>query len=486
MKIQLIVGIFLLFSTCIHAQQADSILSRTDQVLAFPGRLFSHIRKKTAALNSSLDRQTEKYFNKLQRKEDRFRRALARRDSAAAASLAASSGEYGTMQKKITGADTSEKGALSGEYLPYADSLKGSLAFLQQNQPALNLSAASQTRLAQSVAGFNELQGKLNATEQAKAFIARRKEQMKQELLQYANDAGLKKYLDAYNREAYYYFEQVREYREMLNDPGKMLQKALAVLNKIPAFHSYMQQYGQLAGLFGISPDYGTAAGLEGLQTRSQVQQLIREQVGAGGSSGMAALQSNLESAHQQLDQFKDKLSSLGSGSGDMDMPDFKPNNQKTKSFLKRLQYGTDLQTTRANYFWPTTTDIGLSVSYQLNNRLDIGVGGSYKIGWGQSINHVKLSSQGASLRSFFDFQLKKSFYASGGYELNYQQAFTSFSQISSVNDWTRSGLVGISKVVSLNSKFFKKTKVQLLLDIISFYQIPRTNPVKFRVGYSF
>jgi hypothetical protein len=54
------------------------------------------------------------------------------------------------------------------------------------------------------------------------------------------------------------------------------------------------------------------------------------------------------------------------------------------------------------------------------------------------------------------------------------------------VNDWTRSGLVGISKVVSLNSKFFKKTKVQLLLDIISFYQIPRTNPVKFRVGYSF
>jgi hypothetical protein len=486
MKIQLAVGIFLLFSTCIHAQQADSILSKTDQIVSFPGRLFSHIQRKAAALNASLDRQTEKYLDKLQRKEDRFRRRLMQKDSAAAALLAASSGKYSTIQKEITGTDTSAKGALSGEYLPYVDSLKGSLAFLQQNQSVLNLSAASQTRLAKSVAGFNELQGRLNATDQAKAFIARRREQMKQELLQYANDAGLKKYLDAYNREAYYYSEQVREYREMLNDPGKMLQKALAVLNRIPAFHSYMQQYGQLAGLFGISPDYGTAAGLEGLQTRAQVQQLIQGQVGAGGSSGLAALQSNLESAHQQLDQFKDKLSSLGSGSGDMDMPDFRPNNQKTKSFLKRLQYGTDLQTTRANYFWPTTTDIGLSVSYQLNNRLDIGVGGSYKIGWGQNINHVKLSNQGASLRSFFDFQLKKSFYASGGYELNYQQAFTSFSQISSVNDWTRSGLVGISKIVSLNSKFLKKTKVQLLWDWLSYSQVPRRTPIVFRVNYGF
>jgi hypothetical protein len=55
------------------------------------------------------------------------------------------------------------------------------------------------------------------------------------------------------------------------------------------------------------------------------------------------------------------------------------------------------------------------------------------------------------------------------------------------VNDWTRSGLVGISKVVSLNSKFFKKTKVQLLWDFLWYTQIPRTaGPFKFRVGYNF
>jgi hypothetical protein len=127
---------------------------------------------------------------------------------------------------------------------------------------------------------------------------------------------------------------------------------------------------------------------------------------------------------------------------------------------------------------------MGLSIGYRLNSRGTVGIGGSYKLGWGQSINHMKLSSQGASLRSFLDFQLKKSFYLSGGYELNYQQAFTSLSQLSAVSDWTRSGLVGISKIVSLKGRLLKKTKVQLLWDFLSYSQLPKTNPFKFRVGY--
>jgi len=485
-KIQLFVGIFLFSSTWIHAQQADSLLSKTDKIVSFPSRFFSHIQKKSAALNSSLDRQTERYLQRLQRKEEKFLSALSRKDSAAAARFVASSGKYNSLQKQMKKIDTSAKGSLSGEYMPYADSLKGSLAFLQQNQSDLILSAISRNRLTQSVGQFNELQGKLRVTDEAKTYIAERKEMMKQQLLRYANDAGMKKYLEDYSKAQFYFAEQLRQYRDLLNSPDRVLQKALVVLNKIPAFTSFMSRYGALAGLFGINPDYGTPAGLVGLQTRSQVQQLIQGQVGAGGSSGMAALQSNLEAAHQQLDQFKDKLSSLGSGSGDMDMPDFKPGHQKTRPFFKRLQLGTDLQTTRASYFWLTTTDIGLSVTYLASNKLDFGVGGSYKIGWEHNISHVRLSSQGASIRSFLDFQLKKTYYLSGGYELNYQQAFTSLSQISSVTDWTRSGLVGISKIVSLNSKFFKKTKVQMLWDFLSYSQFPRRTPIVFRVGYNF
>jgi hypothetical protein len=50
----------------------------------------------------------------------------------------------------------------------------------------------------------------------------------------------------------------------------------------------------------------------------------------------------------------------LGGGSSDMAMPEFKPNNQKTKSFWKRMEYGLNIQSQKTNAFLPTTSDIAL------------------------------------------------------------------------------------------------------------------------------
>ena len=173
-------------------------------------------------------------------------------------------------------------------------------------------------------------------------------------------------------------------------------------------------------------------------------------------------------------------------GGSDLDMPEYKPNTQKTKSFLKRLEYGTNIQSAKSNYYFPTTTDIALSVGYKLNEKNTIGIGASYKMGWGKDISHINLSSQGIGFRSFMDMKLKGSFYASGGFEYNYQQPFGSIEQIKYLSVWQQSGLIGISKIVSLKTKYFKKTKLQLLWDVLSYQQVPRTQAVKFRVGYSF
>jgi hypothetical protein len=55
----------------------------------------------------------------------------------------------------------------------------------------------------------------------------------------------------------------------MLNDPDKMVQKGLSLLNKLPAFISFMKQNSELASLFRLPDNYGTPASLAGLQTRS-------------------------------------------------------------------------------------------------------------------------------------------------------------------------------------------------------------------------
>jgi hypothetical protein len=144
------------------------------------------------------------------------------------------------------------------------------------------------------------------------------------------------------------------------------------------------------------------------------------------------------------------------------------------------------MQTVRSGLFFPTTTDLGLSVGYRISDKNTIGIGASYKIGWGKDIRNIHITSEGMGIRSYLDMKIKGSFYASGGFELNYQQPFNGLQQAIALNSWQQSGLVGVSKIVSMNSKLFKKTKLQLLWDFLSYGQVPRTQAIKFRVGYNF
>ncbi len=247
---------------------------------------------------------------------------------------------------------------------------------------------------------------------------------------------GLTDEFAGFQKEAYYYSAQLKEYKDMLNDPDKMVQKGLSLLNKLPAFTNFMKQNSELASLFRLPDNYGTPQSLAGLQTRSQVQQQIQNQIAGGGPNAQQMVQQNLQAAQTQLNTLKDKLNKLGNGGGsDMDVPDFKPNNQRTKSFWKRLEYGSNLQTAKNNFF-PVTSDIGLSVGYKLNDKNTIGIGASYKMGWGQDIKHIKITNQGMGLRSFIDVKLKGSFYLSGGLEYNYQPVGSDSLNTNTVMHW--------------------------------------------------
>jgi hypothetical protein len=138
------------------------------------------------------------------------------------------------------------------------------------------------------------------------------------------------------------------------------------------------------------------------------------------------------------------------------------------------------------------TSDIGLSVGYKLNDKSVIGIGASYKLGWGQGWNNMHLSSEGLGLRSYVDVKLKGSFFVSGGYEQNYRPSLSDVNIPSSLGGgpvgaaWQQSGLVGVSKIVNVKSKLFKKTRLQLLWDFLSYQQLPRTQQLIFRIGYNF
>ncbi|HWK02146.1 MAG TPA: hypothetical protein VNS58_00850 [Puia sp.] len=459
-----------------------------DRVINFPSKFFSRIQGKTANLDKQLTEQTDKYLAKMAKREERLKKKLYKIDSTAAKNLFANSAQqYAALAQKLKTDTGSRTQSLSGEYQPYTDSLQGTLSFLQQNPSASSLSPKMSAELQSSASQLQALQAKMQDADQVKAYIQQRKQQIGQYISQHASLAGiLGKQYDGLKQDQFYYCQQVQQYKDMLNNPDQLEQKALSLLSQLPVFQNFMKNNSQLAGLFNLPANYGSPQGLVGLQTRDQVNALIQGQVAAGGAGGAAALQSNLQSAESQLDGFKDKLSKLGSGSGDIDMPDFKPNDQKTKTFWKRLEYGTNFQTTRSSYFYPTVLDLGLSVGYRVSNSLTAGLGGAFKLGTGNGIQHIVFSGQGASIRSFFDVKLKGNLFASGGFEYNYEQPFANYQQINSLSLWQSSGLAGISKIVSVKSKAFKKTKISLLWDFLSYSQIPHSQPFKFRIGYGF
>lgn len=457
-----------LMATVCPAQSPDS---GTARLLNLPSRWMERIQQRTSRIDAQLTHQTERYLEKMAKREAKLKARLSSVDSTGARTLfAGSQTRYAALLKKIQTDTGNARVRLSGAYQPYVDSMQGMLAFLKQDGRSLQ-----------------QLQAKVIDAGEVKNYIQERRQQIGQYIAQHAETGALLgKAYSGMKQDVYYYSQQVQEYKSLLNDPDRLERKALERLNQLPAFQSFMKEHSQLAGLFGFPGGSTGAQALAGLQTRDQISQQVQQQVTAAGSGGMENLQSQLQSAKSQFDSYKGKLDQLGGGSGEADIPSFRPNDQKTKTFWKRLEYGANFQTTHSNYYFPVTTDLGLSLGYKLGRGNSIGIGASYKIGWGSGFNHIALTSQGVGLRSFMEIRLKGSFSATGGFEYNYSTPFSSFQQLQQLQYWTKSGLIGISKTVSTRSRVLKKTKVQLLWDFLSYSQVPRTQALIFRVGYDF
>lgn len=294
-----------------------------------------------------------------------------------------------------------------------------------------------------------------------KQIIKERRQQLKEQL----EKVGLSKQLKKMNKQVYYYQQQLTEYKSMLKDRKKIEQKAMAELQKLPAFTAFMKKNSQLASLFRLPDSYGTAESLAGLQTRASVQNQIMTRF-ASNVNPQQYIGQQMQTAKAELNKIKDKLNKLGGGSSDVEMPDFKPNTQKTKSFLKRIEYGANVQSQKTNSFLPVTSDMVLTGGYKLNDKIVTGIGVSYKLGWGSGINHIKLTNEGVGLRSYADMKLKGSFWISGGYEQNYQKAFGSIVQLKNLDAWQTSGLIGLSKKYKIGKK---TNNLQLLWDFMSY-----------------
>lgn len=449
------------------------------------------IQHQYNGLEERIQRQSNRLLTRLQKQESKLQQKISRKDSLLAKNIFAQSRQqYQALQAKLLAPAGKLSASPLKEYIPSLDSISTAVRFLEQSPVKFTQLSSEQLKQVQGLGQQAQaLQARLQQAADIQAFIKERKELLKTQV----EKLGLARQFNRLNKEVYYYQQRIAGYKAVLKDKQQLETKALTALRELPAFKDFMQKNSYLSQLFPAGAG-NAAGGMDGLQTRDQVQALINQRIGAGGSSslprsgpdntGQAYVQQQLQLAQNQLSQFKDKLNQLGGGSSDLVMPDFKPNSQKTKTFLQRLEYGFNIQSQNNRNILPATTDLGLSLGYKLSDKAVIGIGGSYKQGWGTLFNHIRLSGQGMSIRSFIDIKAKGSFWISGGYEWNYLSGLDSLSRIAgNVTKWQRSGLVGLTKKYKVGKK---EGKLQVLWDFLAREQVPRSAAFKFRIGYSF
>jgi hypothetical protein len=309
-----------------------------DSLPKLPTNYIEKVTSKAGTLEQKLDKKTDKVLDQMMKQEEKMKNKLAKIDSSKAQEV------FGDVQQKYR--DIKERlTKLPGkQYIPSLDTLSTSLKFLQQNPQLVSQVKDGEKKIKDAMGKVNGLESKFQQAEEIKIFLRERKQFLKERLSQF----GFAKQLKKINKQAYYYAEQVKEYKELLKDQKKAERKAIELLSKTKLFQDFMRKNSMLASLFRLPGDPAdplAQANLAGLQTRVQVNNLIQQQIAAGGPNAMQQFQQNIQSAQSQLGQLKNKLTQSGGGSSDDIMPEgFKPNGQKTKSVLERIELGTNVQ----------------------------------------------------------------------------------------------------------------------------------------------
>lgn len=459
---------------------AQYVSRPADSLLKMPDKVINAIERKTASISDGITRKTHKYLQKMIMQEKRLQKKLAAKDSLAAGKI------FGDVEQRYAQLrnNTQDISGIAQQvqhtYIPHLDSLQTALSFLTHAKGILANTPDRASDIEKAIENVNRLQDKFDKAEQVNTYLKHRRSFLEEQLQHY----GLVKEIKQLKKQVYYYQAQIATYKKLIENPSQLEAKALALLQKSSLFRDFFNKHSQLAGLFALPVNISgnSMINAAGLQTREGVQQLLLQRFGAG-TDLRQVMQQQVQGAQLQLNRLKEKVNTLGGNHSDLEMPDFKPNQQKTKRFKDRLELGTNLQTVKHNRYFPSTSDIGLSLGYKLNDKSIVGIGSAYKMGWGRDIRHLSITHQGMGLRSFVDYKIKGNFWLSGGAEMNYHSRFRNFEILNDYSAWQKSALLGLSKKYQVNHKL--KCNVQLMYDFLWRAQVVRTQPLVFRIGYS-
>jgi hypothetical protein len=495
LKITIILLALTLHSAYSYGQ--DTNTTTIPNITEVPLKFIKNTNDKIEKYSDRLTLKTLRTLEKLAKFESKIYKLLLKADPNVANQLFGEGKEtFASMLAKIKEGKSLAENA-SAKYSQYTDELTTHIKYIETQKDQLDKKFVKP--LEKAVIQTKKLRETEGETETAERLIKERKKEL---LTQAYKVLGKNKYIGKIQQETFYYGETLKNYKEIFSEPGRAEQKALELLGKIPAVKDFVQQNSMLASLFGSpSPAASGNASLAGLQTRASIQDLISNRIAAGGPNAAAQISANMQAAQAELTKLKDKIIKAGSSStieGEDGLPSFQKKDLKSKTFKQRLELGSNFQFGRPNRIVASQADVAMSLGYKLSQSKICGLGISYKLNYG-SIKNFYLQHGGVGLRSFMDWKIKKQFFITGSFELNYNESFKNFSEIQNANGttgignaWAQSGLIGLTKKISFapakggKTKLIKGTKVQLLFDMLYNTHVIPTQMLVFRIGQNF
>jgi hypothetical protein len=466
----------LLLGILVATQGYSQVRKEIDSLQVKATLLMASVDAKYQRVNGMINKVTDLPVKKLDQAQEKLLKLLEKQEPKFAKEFAAQVKQYKSLVKELSQKEGGLN-SLTRNYFGRIDSLATGMNFLSGLQ--VN---EWKDRMAGSMEQLNELKGKYEALFRVEEQLKKQQAMVMDKLGKWAGTRTFKKYQQRINQVR----SEVSAVKEELAYPDKLASRALGYLRMMPTFDAFFRKHSQYASLFKIPGGPGSESGddLRGLQTRSMVEKMLQEKQLASSASGGNSVQQQLGQLTQQLDQLKLKGVNIQKGDlPELDAKKYQPVQGKRRSILDNFEIGFNVQTVRSRSFFPVTSDLGASLGYKIKKWGMAGLGVSYKMGWGNGFNDIKITHQGVGLRSFAEVKLKGQFYAVGGFEANYLSSFDKIDQLKDYSAWQQSGLAGISKKVVFGKKV--KGSIQLLWDFLSYQQIPRAQPFLFRVGYT-
>ncbi len=459
-------------------QAGDTTTASVNGLSKLSARDIRQLDRKYEAMGKALERSSNFALQQLQQSEIRMQHRISSPDSSSARRiLQDGTAQYQRLQNRLA-AGGSAVASSASTYIGRIDSLQTALRFLNGSAVS-GLPTAKLQELEGLSQQLEQVQAKWTQAAAVQQFVQQREQFLQQQLSRY----NVNNLLGSVNQKAWYYQQQLAQYKSELNDPEKIGERILGVVRRLPAFQTFWQKNSLLAQLFPLPAGYGTPLALNGLQSRAHLQTLFHGANGISANPDYSNQQA--EQAESTLDKLKEKVRSVGgtSGSGDMTLPNFTPDGQHGKSLFHRLEYGFTIQNTNRTPWIPATSNFTLTLGYKISDKATVGVGGGFLLGLGNGIQSIHFSSQGASLQAYTNLRLKGGWWAAGSFERTYYQAYDHLVNAPPVSSWQPGLLTGLMRKWPVGKR---SANMQLLYNWLYAQQLPHGQALQFWIGYTF